>query len=178
MKTLIVCGSRYGSTIVIAQWIAERLGFDCLITDVKDALDPGEFELVILGSGIYENGFMPDVNAYIDKHIKTLENKKKVIFGVCLDTSGFYVNGKIGGGWEYIRPAIEKFQNPPLHAGLLHGEINPSRLTANDEKRLILFYNKMLKRNYTTVPYKTKMNKEEVWKFAERILNKLSGKFY
>ena len=27
MKTLIVCGSRYGSTRVIAQWIAERLGF-------------------------------------------------------------------------------------------------------------------------------------------------------
>ena len=24
MKTLIVCGSRYGSTRVIAQWIAER----------------------------------------------------------------------------------------------------------------------------------------------------------
>jgi len=27
MKTLIVCGSRYGSTRVIAGWIAERLGF-------------------------------------------------------------------------------------------------------------------------------------------------------
>ncbi|OPX40460.1 MAG: hypothetical protein B1H13_07410 [Desulfobacteraceae bacterium 4484_190.3] len=59
MKTLIVCGSRYGSTRIIAQWIAERLGFDCLITDVKDAPDPGKFELVALGSGIYENGFLP-----------------------------------------------------------------------------------------------------------------------
>ena len=178
MKTLIVCGSRYGSTRVIAGWIAERLGFDCLITDVKDAPAPGKFELVILGSGIYENGFMPEVRAYIDRHIKALENKKKAIFGVCLDTSGFYVNGKIGGGWEYIRPTIEKFRNPPLHAGLLHGEINPSKLTREDHDKLMHFYNQILKRDISSVPYRTKMNKEEGWKFAERILKKLSGKFY
>jgi len=175
MKTLIVCGSRYGSTRVIAQWIAERLGFDCLITDVKDAQYPGEFELVILGSGIYENGFMPEVNAYIDKHIKTLENKKKVIFGVCLDTKGVFVNGKIHGGWEYIMPVTKKFRNPPLHAGLLHGEINPSRLTREDHEKLMHFYNRILKRNISGLPYKTRMNKEEVWDFAERILNKLGG---
>ncbi|MBT9162478.1 MAG: hypothetical protein DDT27_01036 [Dehalococcoidia bacterium] len=52
MKTLFVCGSRYGSTRVIGEWIAERLGFDSLITDVGDAPDPGEFDLVMLGSGI------------------------------------------------------------------------------------------------------------------------------
>ena len=40
------------------------------------------------------------------------------------------------------------------------------------------FYNKMLKRDYSTIPYKTKMNKEEVWAFAERILNKLDGKVF
>ena len=178
MKTLIVWGSRYGSTRVIAGWIAERLGFDCLITDVKDAPDPGEFDLVILGSGIYENGFMPEVNAYIDKHIKALEDKKKVIFGICLDTEGVFVDGKIYGGWEYIMPVIKRFQNPPLHVSLLHGEINPSKLTPEDSKKLMHFYNQILKRDISSVPYKTKMNKEEVWEFAERILNKLSGKFY
>jgi len=36
------------------------------------------------------------------------------------------------------------------------------------------FYNKILKRNYSKVPYKTKMNKEEVWAFAEKILSKLA----
>ncbi len=95
MRTLIVCGTRYGSTRVIAGWIAERLGFDCLITDVKDAQEPGGFDLVILGSGIYENGFMPEVISYIDKHIKALEDIKKVVFGVCLETEGVFVNGKI-----------------------------------------------------------------------------------
>jgi menaquinone-dependent protoporphyrinogen oxidase len=178
MKTLIVCGSRYGSTRVIARWIAERLGFDCVITDVKDAPEPQGFELVILGSGIYEDRFMPEVNAYIDKHIKTLENKKKVIFGVCLNTKGVFVNGKIHGGWEYIMPVIKKFQNPPLHAGLLHGEINPSRLTREDHEKLMHLYNKILGRDYPDIPYKTRMNKEEVWDFAGIILSKLGGKLY
>ncbi len=178
MNTLIICGSRYGATRVIAGWIAERLGYECLIVDVKEAPDLHEFDLIIIGSGIYEERPMPEILNYIDKHIKILEEKKKVIFGVCLDTSGFFVRGKIHGGWEYVRPVIEKFQDPPLHAGVLHGEINPSKLTTDDEKRLMIFYNKMLKRNYAAIPFRTKMNKEEVWEFAERILSKLGGKFY
>ncbi|MCL0069336.1 flavodoxin domain-containing protein [Dehalococcoidia bacterium] len=178
MKTLFVCGSRYGSTRVIGEWIAERLGFDSLITDAGDAPDPGEFDLVMLGSGIYNDGFIPGVMDYIDRHIEVLEDKKKVIFGVCLDTTGVFVKGKIHGGWEYIMPAIRKFQNPPLHAGLLHGEINPAKLTTEDYEKLMHFYNKMLKRDYSAIPYKTKMNKEEVWAFAERILNKLDGKVF
>lgn len=178
MKTLIVCGSRYGSTMVIAGWIAERLEFDCLITDVKDAPDPEEFELVILGAGIYNDAFIPEITDYIDRHIKALEDKKKVLFGVCLDTAGVFFNGKIHGGWEYILPAIRKFQNPPLHAGLLHGEINPAKLTSEDYQKLMHFYNKMLGRDYSAIPYKTRMNKEEVWDFTERILNRLEGKLH
>ncbi|MCL0086193.1 flavodoxin domain-containing protein [Thermodesulfovibrionales bacterium] len=145
MKTLFVCGSRYGSTRVIGEWIAERLGFDSLITDAGDAPDPGEFDLVILGSGIYKGSFIPGVMDYIDRHIEVLEDKKKVIFG---------------------------------GAGLLHGEINPAKLTTEDYEKLMHFYNKMLKRDYSAIPYKTKMNKEEVWAFAERILNKLDGKVF
>jgi len=178
MKTLIVCASKYGSTKVIGEWIAERLGFDCFVTDVKGSPDPDGFDLLILGSGIYEDRVLPELSEFIDKNIKILEEKKKIIFGVCLDTNGFYVNGKIGGGWEYIRPIIEKFQNPPIHAGLLHGEINPSKLTPDDEKRLMIFYNKILRRDYTSVPYRTNMNKEEAWNFAEKIREKLAGKIY
>lgn len=178
MKTLFVCGTKYGSTMVIAGWMAERLGYDSLIAEAKDAPAPGEFDLIIFGSGIYNDAFIPDVMDYIDRHIKVLEDKKKVLFGVCLDTTGVFVNGKIHGGWEYIMPAIKRFERPPLHAGLLHGEINPAKLTSEDYKSLMHFYNKMLKRDYSAVPYRTKMNKEEVWAFVERSLNKLAGNTY
>lgn len=176
MKTLIICASRYGSTKVIGKWIAERLGFDSTVADTESAPAPDGFDLFIFGSGIYEDSVLPALSKYIDNNYKALDEKKKALFGVCLDTKGFYLNGKIGGGWEYIRPLIDKFKNPPIYADILHGEINPSKLTSEDERRLMIFYNKMLKRNYTSIPYRTMMNKEEVWAFAEKILNRLAGK--
>ena len=173
MKVLFVYGTKYGSTKIIAEWIAERLGFDSLIVEAKNALNPEKFDLVIIGSGIYNGSFLPEVIDYINRYIKVLDEKRKVIFGVCLDTTGVYVKGKIHGGWEYIIPIIKKFKNPPIHAGLLHGEINPAKLTPEYYEKLMYFYNKILKRNYSTIPYITKMNKEEVWAFAEKILSKL-----
>ncbi len=178
MNALIVCGTKYGSTMVIGEWIAERLTFDSKVYDVKDAPPPDDFELVILGSGIYEGKILPEINKYIDNHLKVLEEKKTAIFGVCLDTTGVFVKGRLHGGWGYIMPIIEKFKNPPIHAGLLHGEINPSKLTPEDTERLMHFYNRILHRNYSTPPYRTMMNKQEVWEFAERIINKLEGKIY
>jgi menaquinone-dependent protoporphyrinogen oxidase len=149
-----------------------------VIAEAGNAPDPGEFELVVLGSGIYNHGFTPEIMDYIGRHLAALEGKKKALYGVCLDTAGVFVNGRLHGGWEYILPALRKFQNPPLHAGLLHGEINPAKLTAEDYQKLMHFYNQMLKRNYSQVPYKTKMSKEEVWAFAEKLLNKLAGNLY
>jgi len=175
MKILIVYGTKYGSTKVIAEWIAERLGYDSVIAEAKEAPSPEKFDLVIIGSSIYNDTFLPEVTNYIDKYIEILENRKKVIFGVCLDTTGVYFKGRVYGGWEYIMPIIRKFKNPPIHAGLLHGEINPRKLTPEDYEKLMYFYNKVLKRNYSEVPYKTKMNKEEVWAFAEKILSKLQS---
>jgi len=178
MKALIVYGGKYGSTKVISEWIAERLNLDTVIKDARDAPSPDDFDLVLLGSAIYEGAFTPEVSDYIDKHIDILEEKKKAIFAVCLDTKGVFIKGKVHGGWEYIMPIVKKFKNPPLHAGILHGEINPSKLSSEDYKRLMHFYNKILGRNYSAVPYRSKMNKEEVWEFAERIINKLEGKVY
>ena len=178
MKTLFVCGSRYGSTKTIAGWIAERLGHDSLVTGAEDAPDPKGFDLVVLGSGIYNGAFLPELTDYIDGHLEVLEEKQKVVFAVCMDTAGVFVKGRLHGGWEYLMPVIKRFQNPPLHAGLLHGEINPAKLSADDCQSLMYFYNQILKKGYTAIPYNTKMNKEEAWVFAERILSKLAGNIY
>lgn len=175
MKTLIVYGSKYGSTKVIAEWIAERLNIETVIKDIKEAPSPGAFDLIVIGSAVYTEGIMPEVKNYIDKYLDLLEKRQVVLYAVCLDTQGVYLRGKIYGGWEYLLPIIKRFKNPPLHAALLHGEINPNKLDSHDYQRLMHFYNKILHRSYTEVPYKTKMNKEEVWNFAEKILSRLKG---
>ena len=150
MKTLIVCASRYGSSNVIGEWIAERLAFQCEVCSFTDAPSPDGFDLVILGGGIYEDGFLPGFVEYIKQHIQILNQKKTAVFAVCMDATGVYVGGRVTGGWNYI-----------------------TKLTPEDTQKLLHFYNVMLKRNYQTVPFKTMMNKEEAWVFAERLLHKL-----
>jgi len=175
MKTLLVYGSRYGSTKLIGEWIIERLGFDAEIRDVKEAPAPSGYELIIIGSGVYSEGVLPEVNAYIDKYLNVLEEKQVVLYAVCMDVEGVYFKGKIWGGWEYLLPIIKKFKNPPLHVGLLHGEINPAKLSPDDYQKLLSFYNKVLRRQVDKVPYKTMLNKQEVWIFAEKILWRLEN---
>jgi len=177
MKTLVVYGSRYGATKTIAGWIAERLelDFDTTVEDVKAEPSPEAFDLIIIGSGVYTEAISKEIRDYIDKYLDILENKQVVLYAVCLDTKGVYLKGKIYAGWEYLMPIIKKFKNPPLYADLLHGEINPNKLTPEDYQKLMLFYNKIFHRNYTEVPYTTKMDKQEVWTFVEHILSRLKG---
>ena len=179
MKTLIVYGSKYGSTKTIAEWIAERLelDFDTTVEDVKaePVPSPEAFDLIIVGSGVYTEAISKEIRDYIDKYIDILEKKQVVLYAVCLDTKGVYLKGKIYAGWEYLMPVIKKFKNPPLYADLLHGEINPNKLTPEDHQKLMMLYNKIFRRNYTEVPYNTMMNKQEVWAFAEHILSRLKG---
>ena len=54
MKTMIVCASRYGSTMEIGHWIAERLPWnDVDIFRVEKAPEPDGYELIFLGGGVY-----------------------------------------------------------------------------------------------------------------------------
>ncbi len=178
MKTLIACGTKYGSTMTIGQWIAERLPFGSQVCDIKYAPSPDDFELVILGSAIYEGKTLPQFDKYIDTYFQILQQRKTAIFVVCLDTKGVFVKGRVHGGWNYIMPIINRFKTPPIHAGIMHGEINPSKLTPEDTEKLMHFYNQILHRNYSTPPYRTMMNKQEAWEFAEQILKKLKGERY
>ena len=172
MKTLIVCASKYGSTLEIGKWMAERLESGCLVDKAESMPDPVDADLVILGSGIYTHCVLPSLNNYVSRYKDALKGKKTVVFGVAMDTTGILVRGKIHGGWNYILPIIESLPEPPIHAGLLGGEINPDKLDAKDAEGLKRFY-KMLYGRETPVPYKTRMNKKEVWDFAEKILERL-----
>ena len=178
MKSLIVCASRYGSTLEIAGWMSERLPWKSVeVYQVERAPDPEGYELVFLGGGVYNGVVSKEIVEYARKHLTCLKDKKTVLYAVCLDTKGVYMRGKIHGGWEYLKPLFDLFKGqPPVHAGVLSGEINPKKLTEKDYKLLMTFYNKILKRNLTGVPYRTLMNKTEVWNFVEKALSRLEGK--
>jgi menaquinone-dependent protoporphyrinogen IX oxidase len=172
MKVLIVCASKYGSTLETGKWLAERLGGDSLVEKAESMMDPSDADLVILGSGIYRHHVLPSLEEYVNRFKDVLKDKKTVVFGVAMDTRGVFVRGKVHGGWDYILPVIRSLPKPPIHAGLLGGEINPDKLDAKDTEGLKQFYN-MLYGCETPIPYKTLMDKNDVWGFAEKILERL-----
>lgn len=178
MNCLIVCVSRYGSTLCIGRWMAERLPWERTdVYSVEDAPDPGPYELVFLGGGVYNEQVDGSLLEYVTQHRAHLEGKRTVLFAVCLDTTPVYVNGRFHGGFYYTQPLLEAFKDdPPLHVGILSGEINPKKLSRKDYGLLMTFYNKILKRNVAEVPYRSLMNKTEVWDFVEKVLARIDGR--
>ena len=179
MKTLIICASRYGSTMEIGHWIAERLPWNNVdIFSVEKAPEPNEYELIFLGGGVYNEQVDKNIVQYAKTHLSGLNGKKIITFAVCLDTCGVYMKGKFFGGWLYLKPLLKALETcPPLYAGTLSGEINPKKLSDKDRGLLMHFYTRILKRDIDEVPYRTLMNKPEVWKFVEKILARLKGQF-
>ncbi|OPL17052.1 MAG: hypothetical protein AVO38_06445 [delta proteobacterium ML8_D] len=172
MKTLIVCASKYGSTFEIGKWLAERLGGDSLVDRAESMPLPADADLVILGSGIYRHKVLPSLEEYVNRFRDKIKGKKTVVFGVAMDTTGIFLRGKVHGGWNCILPVILSLPEPPIHAGLLGGEINPDKLDAKDTEGLKQFY-RMIYGRETKIPYKTRMDKNHVWAFAETILERL-----
>lgn len=175
-----MCASRYGSTLTIGRWIADRLPWGTVdVYPVDRAPGPEGYELIFLGGGVYDEGVSKEIISYARKNVDSLKNKRIVLFAVCLDTKGVYVpEGKFYGGWHYLNSLLELMKGfPPVYAGLLSGEINPKKLTETDYRLLKVFYGKILKRNITEVPYKTMMSKPEVWEFVEKVLARLEGGF-
>ena len=179
MNTLIVCASRYGATLEIGRWIAERLPWpEVVVTPVDTAPDPSDQDLVFLGGGVYDEQVDKAIVRYAENHMAALNEKKLVAFAVCLDTRGVYMKGKFFGGWLYLDPLVKVLEPQQLvHAGVLSGEINPAKLTPRDRDLMMHFYTNILKRDLDEVPYRTLMNKAEVWEFTEKILTRLEGRF-
>ena len=174
MKTLIVCASRYGSTEEIGGWIAERLDYPCRVCSADEEIDPSEYELVIMGSGVYSHTVLPPLTKYARKYHGTLAEKKTAVFGVAMDLTGVYVNGSIHGGWNYITSFMDNLPNPPVHAGMLSGEINPAKLNEKDKAGLKEFYKK-INNGDETIPFKTRMSKQQVWEFAEKLMQRITS---
>lgn len=167
-RYLIICASKYGSTIQTGRWIAERLDGETTVTRVEDMHDPGNADVIIFGSGIYHHRVLPELERYVNHYHEFLAGKKIAVFGVAIDLTGVYVKGGVHGGWNYILPFIESLLSPPVHAGLLGGEINPAKLDEKDREGLKKFYRMLGHKD--DIPWKTKMTKQAAWNFAEKLM--------
>jgi menaquinone-dependent protoporphyrinogen oxidase len=162
-------------------WIKERLaheGFEVSAANANGGVSPANYDLVIMGSGIYSHSVLPELKAFIEQNLNALKSKKNVVFGVAMKTAPVFHKGKIHGGIEHLLPTIEMLNGSVLHADMLHGEMIPSKMTEKDRDGLMRFY-KMLNLPDDEVQRRLKprtlMDKKEVWEFAETVINKLNG---
>lgn len=139
MKVLIIYSSRYGATREISELLAINLklkGFSAEAVDVADVELSGE-DFYLLGSGIYANKFLPEMEEFIYKNENKLASSKVGLFGVAMRTEPVERNGRMSGG-VYI---FERYPIKPFVRGMLHGRMDFSKLTEEDRGGLERFYN-------------------------------------
>ena len=78
MKGIILYTSKYGATKRYAGWLAEETGFDCIETKKAKTEDVLQYDVIILGGGIYASGI--NGLSFLKKNIGKLQGKKVIVF--------------------------------------------------------------------------------------------------
>jgi menaquinone-dependent protoporphyrinogen oxidase len=87
MKILVTYASRTGSTVGVAQTIAQTLvesGAEVDIYPVQDVQDITPYTAVVVGSAINSGRWLPDAMQFVEKHQAALAQKPFAAFLVCI----------------------------------------------------------------------------------------------
>ena len=79
-KGVILYQSKYGATKKYANWLIEETGFDCVETKNAKVVNLQEYDVIILGGGVYASGIAG--LQFLKKNIGQLADKKIVVFAV------------------------------------------------------------------------------------------------
>ena len=79
-KGIILYQSKYGATKKYANWLAESTGFDCIETKTAKIADIQQYDVIILGGGVYASGIAGF--GFLKKNIAQLSGKKIAVFAV------------------------------------------------------------------------------------------------
>ena len=79
-KGIILYQSKYGATKKYVDWLVEETGFDFIETKKAKVNDLKEYEVIILGGGVYASGIAG--LGFLKKNIASLKDKKIAVFAV------------------------------------------------------------------------------------------------
>lgn len=79
-KGIILYQSKYGATKKYAEWLQEATQFDCIETKKADIKKVQEYDVIILGGGIYASGIAGI--SFLKKNMQLLKDKKILVFCV------------------------------------------------------------------------------------------------
>jgi len=79
-KVIVLYQSKYGATKKYAQWLADELPCDLMVTKDTSLATVQPYDVMILGGGIYAGGIAGF--SFIKKHYDKLKGKKIIVFAV------------------------------------------------------------------------------------------------
>ena len=78
MTGIILYTSKYGATKKYADWLAEETGFSCIETRKAKIMELKEYDVIILGGGVYASGIAG--LSFLKKYADSLIDKKLAVF--------------------------------------------------------------------------------------------------
>lgn len=79
-KGIILYQSKYGATKKYADWLTERTGYDCIETKNAKATQLQNYDVIILGGGVYASGIAG--LHFLKKNMSSVADKKIAVFAV------------------------------------------------------------------------------------------------
>lgn len=79
-RGIILYQSKYGATKKYADWLAEETGYDCIETKIAKADNLQNYDVIILGGGVYASGIAG--LQFLKKNIGLLSDKRIAVFAV------------------------------------------------------------------------------------------------
>ena len=128
-KTLFVYETKYGSTRDIVQKLALVLGPSAIITPTNFCDKYTEFDSVVIGSPVYNEQFLPEIQQFISSKLEWLRTKKVALFSVGLapSTDSFFSN------------ILKELGDCVVWTGSFGGILNPEALDEADAKSIKRF---------------------------------------
>ncbi len=135
MKTLVAYYSKYGSTEKYAKWISDELKSDVIRLDELDPEILKNYDLIILGSGVYAGSLK--LKKVIIKNKDVLSDKKVILFAVGATPASEELKSEI---FDNI---LKKDQCDNYKTFILRGAFNFEKLTLEDKLLMNMYLQKI-----------------------------------
>jgi menaquinone-dependent protoporphyrinogen IX oxidase len=150
-NSLVVYGSKYGSTKEVAEAIAEGLGAD--VASATSQPDVRPYGLVVVGSPIYSGDYMPAVLEFIQVHKSDLAERKVAAFITAAadwETKPGLTGEEAGAltQQDYADGLADLAGGHVVASRGFGGRLDPERLDEHDRNMLDWFYRFLMREDF------------------------------
>lgn len=128
-KALVAYASKYGSTAHVAEWIGASMDWDVDVKNVEDVSDLS-YGFIVLGSPIYNERPLDEMEQFVQRHTQTLVQKPKAIFVVTTDTESEAKNQRNLEAMKQMVPGAIVDQ------AIFAGEVDLIELSSQDQEQI------------------------------------------